>query len=52
MNVSGADEWWMCDGCLEMFDAAKYEEGNCPRPYCDNSPNATLDEFGGDALAE
>ncbi|WP_336359036.1 hypothetical protein [Haloarcula sp. CGMCC 1.6347] len=45
MNVADADEYWMCDECFEQFDAAMYDEGDCPRPYCDNSPNTTLEDF-------
>lgn len=45
VNVADADEWWYCDGCHEQFDAAIYDEGDCPRPYCDNSTNTTLTEF-------
>lgn len=51
MNVANADEWWMCDGCFEQFDAAEYDEGDCPRAYCDNSSNTTLGEFGGESHA-
>jgi hypothetical protein len=49
VNVADADEWWCCRGCLEQFDAAVYDEGECPRPYCENSSNATLADFGGGA---
>lgn len=46
MNVADADEYWMCDGCFEQFDSDIYDEGDCPRPYCENSPNTTLNQFG------
>lgn len=45
MNVADADEYWMCEGCFEQFDADVYDEGECPRPYCENSSKTTLADF-------
>lgn len=49
MKVADADEVWVCDGSFEQFDADEYDEGDCPRPYCPESSNTTLEAFEGGA---
>jgi len=43
MDVSDADEWWMCDGCFHQFDADRFDV--CQNPWCPDSPQSDLSAF-------